>query len=739
MNQGRWKLRLALLLAAAAACAQQQRYELPLLAQNSDMIVLTPQQAQGERVVVIDAAESALIQVLTNSATMQMTLVDPAGAEFVPRAAGGALASSARVPFRQGAAAADSFVFNLVNPAPGSWKVRVSEPPGFTGVRVAIVQITTSSDLVAALAGADRDYPLGRTIRLALLVGDSGGPLPAGAVTAVRASSKRKTAASSSPLAFRDDGAGGDTRAGDGVWTASFTPGEAGDYSLAAAVEGSRNGQPFVRRVAGRIRVTAGCGTLARTVASRAIDGNGNQRPDALEVSFNLTLARNATVHLAAELSASNGNRTLATAESSQAAGARTVAVRFDLPALRALESDPPFNVSLARMSCVEGDEVLVSDEQRDLGAVSAAFPMATAERRAIEPTGALTDLTVDTNANRKWDRLDVGVGLDLLAAGTYQWSAALYTPAGTRIASASGSGALAAGKIPASLSFDGAAIGRGAADGPFTVRGFVISGPGGAAMSIPRAGSTKPYLFDEFEGAPARPTGPSIRRGGIGNGASFQPLIARGTIASIVGAGFATTPVSAQGRPLPFTLGAVEVTVAGVPAPLFDVYPEQINFQAPFEAPLGTVEVVVKRNGVASAPEQATVVPYVIGVFIYPRAGVFEPYVVHSATNEFITAGSPAAVDEYIVIYGTGIGDLDNFPPTGGVATASPLSQSRVLPVVTLGGVPLDVIFAGLTPGQTGLVQINAKMPARLPAGARLPLIVQVGTSSHTVTLAVR
>ena len=51
-----------------------------------------------------------------------------------------------------------------------------------------------------------------------------------------------------------------------------------------------------------------------------------------------------------------------------------------------------------------------------------------------------------------------------------------------------------------------------------------------------------------------------------------------------------------------------------------------------------------------------------------------------------------------------------------------------------------VESLFAGLTPGFVGLVQFNIRLPAALPPGARLALVIRFGANaSQTVDLAVR
>jgi uncharacterized protein (TIGR03437 family) len=60
-------------------------------------------------------------------------------------------------------------------------------------------------------------------------------------------------------------------------------------------------------------------------------------------------------------------------------------------------------------------------------------------------------------------------------------------------------------------------------------------------------------------------------------------------------------------------------------------------------------------------------------------------------------------------------------------------------LPVVTVGAVNAPVSWSGLTPGFTGLYQINFLVPENAPAGSAIPVTVSLdGAASNTVTMAV-
>jgi uncharacterized protein (TIGR03437 family) len=70
--------------------------------------------------------------------------------------------------------------------------------------------------------------------------------------------------------------------------------------------------------------------------------------------------------------------------------------------------------------------------------------------------------------------------------------------------------------------------------------------------------------------------------------------------------------------------------------------------------------------------------------------------------------------------------------------APSDPLTEAVITPTVTLGGTALNVSYAGLVPGSVGLYQINATVPLKVPNGLDIPLAVNQGGSSTTLSVRV-
>ena len=76
------------------------------------------------------------------------------------------------------------------------------------------------------------------------------------------------------------------------------------------------------------------------------------------------------------------------------------------------------------------------------------------------------------------------------------------------------------------------------------------------------------------------------------------------------------------------------------------------------------------------------------------------------------MTVSNPIHSNDHLTIYVTGMGQTLPEVPAGQPAPSDPLAKAVLPPTVTLGGTPLFVDFAGLTPGVVGVDQINVTVP---------------------------
>src|SRR6185295_11381702 len=89
---------------------------------------------------------------------------------------------------------------------------------------------------------------------------------------------------------------------------------------------------------------------------------------------------------------------------------------------------------------------------------------------------------------------------------------------------------------------------------------------------------------------------------------------------------------------------------------------------------------------------------------------------VVRTDNNQLVTPTNPLHPNDSVVIYATGLGRTSPPVETGVAAPSESLTSLVIAPTVTLGGVAMDVTFAGLVPGEVGVYQINATVPGFVP-----------------------
>jgi uncharacterized protein (TIGR03437 family) len=228
-----------------------------------------------------------------------------------------------------------------------------------------------------------------------------------------------------------------------------------------------------------------------------------------------------------------------------------------------------------------------------------------------------------------------------------------------------------------------------------------------------------------------------AIASGGIVNGASFTAPVSPGSIISIFGANLAPSTTSAGDPPLPTNLGGVFVEVNGTRVPLYFVTPGQINAQLPYDVVAGAATAVVVTANGRSVPASFTVAPAAPGIFVYPGA---ERAIALNQDNGINSPENPESRGRVIVCYVTGWGAVDPAVPAGQSAPLDTLSYATASVSASIGGVPAQVLFAGLAPGYVGAGQINVLVPNEAAAGAAIAIVIGVGGQmSKPATISIR
>jgi uncharacterized protein (TIGR03437 family) len=169
-----------------------------------------------------------------------------------------------------------------------------------------------------------------------------------------------------------------------------------------------------------------------------------------------------------------------------------------------------------------------------------------------------------------------------------------------------------------------------------------------------------------------------------------------------------------AQGFPLPVQLGATQVTFNGIPAPLLLVAERQINLIVPWELSGDSAVVVVQRGQSSSLGARVALSRQAFGLFSILSTGAGAGVLLH-ADGRVVSRSAPLVPSEVVVLYGTGMGAVSPGVATRSPAAVEPLSRTTVPIRVFFDGSEGRILFSGLTPGYSGLNQLNVEVPAFL------------------------
>jgi large repetitive protein len=238
-----------------------------------------------------------------------------------------------------------------------------------------------------------------------------------------------------------------------------------------------------------------------------------------------------------------------------------------------------------------------------------------------------------------------------------------------------------------------------------------------------------------------ANPGQPAVSSGAVLNGASFvlQGPLAPGSFVSLFGSNLADSTLSAPSVPLQNVLAGASLTIAGVPAPVFFSSSGQVNAIIPYGIPVNAAqEVVASRDNLVAVPQRVAFAAAAPGIFMYGK----NQGIIVNTSNAFANSTNPVHVGDFIVIYCTGLGEVSPPVPAGTVTPVNVTQYSTTVNPVTLsiGGINAPVVFAGLTPGSTGLYQVNAAIPAGVVPGDSVPVVLTAAhQSSAPVVISVR
>jgi uncharacterized protein (TIGR03437 family) len=229
----------------------------------------------------------------------------------------------------------------------------------------------------------------------------------------------------------------------------------------------------------------------------------------------------------------------------------------------------------------------------------------------------------------------------------------------------------------------------------------------------------------------------PSLVAGGLLNNLNPQvgaPL-APGTVAQVYGDNLADSPDQPGVVPLPITLKDVQMLIGALSAPLFYVSKGQLVVQIPNElAPKQSYAAVILVGDQYTLPQNIDVTP-VAPATVALADGTL---VAQHADFGLVDADRPAKPGEPLTMYLVGMGATTPPVPSGHAAPLDSLAEVQAHVQVTVDGQQAQVSFAGLTPGDVGLYQINFTVPQGVKTGKLDVVITEDSVPANATTLIV-
>jgi uncharacterized protein (TIGR03437 family) len=236
-----------------------------------------------------------------------------------------------------------------------------------------------------------------------------------------------------------------------------------------------------------------------------------------------------------------------------------------------------------------------------------------------------------------------------------------------------------------------------------------------------------------------------------VANAASnigFNSPLAQGSIFVLKGTGLGPAQISIAPSPfqstsLSETSVAVTVGTTTVNALMYYTSDTQVAALLPSNTPTGAGSFTVTYNGQTSNAIGHGIVASNVGLFTVDSSGMGPAIVTYPdgslvSPAKAVSCGGPYTIcgaanpGDTLILWGTGIG-----PVSGDDQSGAGLGQNMPdIPLaVWLGGVQAPVSYQGRSGCCIGEDEIFITVPNNAPTGCAVPLVVQIGTTSNTIS----
>ncbi len=465
---------------------------------ENDAFQLTAASPSVTRPLLVDATPSLSVTVLAASRTLTISLTSPSGTHFAVGAPSSGNFQSSSIPLSGGSTSGALYVATIAAPQVGTWTIGVTDAVVHTTPLDVVTNASFGNNTKAVLAGGDMAYPLGANVRLAIAAFDGTKRLTNVTITA-RLANVSGSVATSTPLVFRDDGAGADEVAGNGIYEAFASPGSPGTYGVEADITGTASTGPFHRTVTARLQIVPHNAAITG-FSTDTIDANFDGLLDRIGIVTTAHIVESGTYTVLVRLRASNGHELQRNVMQTLTSGDQQAEVTFSTSDIqRDLGVDGPYSVAEVRFDEVVNGVPVPADIRYDLGNTP-PFTLAEFQHAALRLSGAAQASGIDQDGNRLFDLLEIRLGVGVDVAGSYDASVSLLDRNRHEIGFASGTLTLAAGDNDLTIDFDGRRIGANGVDGPYTLANLVIFGED-TSLVVTNVFTTPAFAASEFEG----------------------------------------------------------------------------------------------------------------------------------------------------------------------------------------------------------------------------------------------
>ena len=493
--------------------SQEPLGTIALLATQIELDRLAPQQNAAQATFFLDEANTVQIEVIANVNDLAIQIRAPQGEILTPNTIdsfGGEFVwfgeqpttTEKNLPLLPFTIPGFHYLFRFPALGIGEYEVEFAAQSALTQEVAVITQVITDSPAAANVIALPQQLSLGESTVITVAFFDGQQPIPDAEVTATLVDETGQ----SQELWLFDDGSNDDAQAGDGLYSAQFTPPVIGTYRIAINIQGQNlQGTPCFRELGTQLLVLEPTSRLTGKTIVQGIDKNGNGLLDQLEIKVETNTIKAGEYRVFVHLETLQGQSLFRTTAATLNAGIGNISVNFEAEALRELGEPGPYQIKLIDLIYYGEQGVINSDQLRTVS-LTPTYQLNQWEKPLFSLMGQTTTQGIDEDHDGRFEKLKVAVAVNIVNRGSYYWALKLTDPAGKRITIATGSKYFSSTGInELVVNFDGWAIGSQGVDGPYLLTDLVIKGP--AIFKVIEAVGETPALLARqfpFQAAPA-------------------------------------------------------------------------------------------------------------------------------------------------------------------------------------------------------------------------------------------